>query len=383
MRASVLLSIASIVLASAKPIYHTSHDLICNPLDKSDCYPKVLVPTTEWQNIREGQSIPPGLHVRLNMETLVKEAKIMDDSDEEPNELVVVAQPETIEVSEPKATAPSQKNKVATEDLNDFLSAIAEVGDFDDKVRLLKALDVLEDLSHDIEFGAKLTTLEALTSLNNLLEKSNDEGVNEVVYRILSSSLRNNPEAIDNYLTHTPRQDILNLFSKINKSTLSLIKKRILGIILALNLNDLFHSIYFTNYGLAYLVDQYPHLEEENRIRLINIFEDVNLIGSDAKRSESPDNLMSEFLQTSLSGGKLSPAEVESYFNTLVGLHTEDKSLQPSSDFLEWLAEQVENRKELRKRGGEDLEFDRDMLRARHEVFGNRNGLRKAWADEL
>ena len=40
----------------------------------------VFVPTKEWQVIEEGQSIPPGLHVRMNLETGLKEAKLLDDS---------------------------------------------------------------------------------------------------------------------------------------------------------------------------------------------------------------------------------------------------------------------------------------------------------------
>ena len=40
----------------------------------------VFVPTKEWQTIREGQHIPPGLHVRMNLQTGLKEAKLLDDN---------------------------------------------------------------------------------------------------------------------------------------------------------------------------------------------------------------------------------------------------------------------------------------------------------------
>lgn len=36
----------------------------------------VFVPTSEWQHVKEGQSIPRGLHVRLNMATGEREAKL-------------------------------------------------------------------------------------------------------------------------------------------------------------------------------------------------------------------------------------------------------------------------------------------------------------------
>lgn len=35
-------------------------------------------PTNEWQTVHKGQAIPPGLHVRLNLQTGLKEAKLMD-----------------------------------------------------------------------------------------------------------------------------------------------------------------------------------------------------------------------------------------------------------------------------------------------------------------
>ena len=37
-----------------------------------------FIPTKEWQVVDDGQSIPPGLHVRINFETGVKEAKLLD-----------------------------------------------------------------------------------------------------------------------------------------------------------------------------------------------------------------------------------------------------------------------------------------------------------------
>ena len=41
----------------------------------------VFVATKQWQVVREGQAIPPGLHVRMNLQTGLKEAKLLDDED--------------------------------------------------------------------------------------------------------------------------------------------------------------------------------------------------------------------------------------------------------------------------------------------------------------
>lgn len=42
---------------------------------------EVFQPTSDWQMIRPGQGIPAGLHVRMNLQTGEKEAKLMDGDD--------------------------------------------------------------------------------------------------------------------------------------------------------------------------------------------------------------------------------------------------------------------------------------------------------------
>ncbi|XP_078087370.1 nucleotide exchange factor SIL1 isoform X2 [Mustelus asterias] len=46
-------------------------------LDPEDI--EVFYPTNKWQEVKPGQAIPAGLHVRLNLETGKNEAKILDD----------------------------------------------------------------------------------------------------------------------------------------------------------------------------------------------------------------------------------------------------------------------------------------------------------------
>jgi len=41
------------------------------------------VPTHEWQVIKQGQAIPAGLHVRMNFQTGIKEAKLMEQDNSE------------------------------------------------------------------------------------------------------------------------------------------------------------------------------------------------------------------------------------------------------------------------------------------------------------
>ena len=44
-----------------------------------------FVATHEWQEIREGQKVPSGLHYRMNLSTGKKEAKLMETEDETGN----------------------------------------------------------------------------------------------------------------------------------------------------------------------------------------------------------------------------------------------------------------------------------------------------------
>lgn len=39
----------------------------------------VFVATTEWQEIKKGHSVPAGLHYRINLQTGLKEAKLMEE----------------------------------------------------------------------------------------------------------------------------------------------------------------------------------------------------------------------------------------------------------------------------------------------------------------
>lgn len=43
-------------------------------------------PTTEWKRIGDDETIPPGLHVRINLQTGEKEAKLLHDSEQEGDE---------------------------------------------------------------------------------------------------------------------------------------------------------------------------------------------------------------------------------------------------------------------------------------------------------
>ena len=46
----------------------------------------IFVPTKEWKVVKDGQHIPPGLHVRMDFQTGVKEAKLLEPDEEKEEE---------------------------------------------------------------------------------------------------------------------------------------------------------------------------------------------------------------------------------------------------------------------------------------------------------
>ena len=45
--------------------------------------------THEWQEIKEGQKVPSGLHYRMNLQTGKKEAKILEDDNKSESSAVI------------------------------------------------------------------------------------------------------------------------------------------------------------------------------------------------------------------------------------------------------------------------------------------------------
>jgi len=74
-----------------------NNDQICSErIDENgerieECYDKIFKPTNEFQEIKEGQQLPKGLHIRMNFETGKKEAKLNEPENKVVNrELTIV-----------------------------------------------------------------------------------------------------------------------------------------------------------------------------------------------------------------------------------------------------------------------------------------------------
>lgn len=85
---------------------------------------KPFIPTDKWQTVEPGQAIPPGLHIRMNLQTGVKEAKLLDDEDEAKHSHA----PQVMESPEPantnKAVISVEKNDSEDEEETDPKAAL-------------------------------------------------------------------------------------------------------------------------------------------------------------------------------------------------------------------------------------------------------------------
>ncbi|KAK8082323.1 nucleotide exchange factor SIL1 [Apiospora saccharicola] len=196
-------------------------ELICHTDNPAECYPKVFSPTDEFQLVHDDQDLPSGLHVRMNIWTGEKEAKLNVPGAENAaleglpvEQAVMVVDPDLSEakpsipsgapvyepvgvVKEPRGKEPGffQALEKVKQHRNAAFSADSSI--------LEDALAELEDFSHDMYYGQQITGDEdILRALFHILTKRDSEEVTKRSYAdrrdflaatTLSSALQNNP----------------------------------------------------------------------------------------------------------------------------------------------------------------------------------------------
>ncbi|KAK6864745.1 hypothetical protein PG990_005818 [Apiospora arundinis] len=239
MRSIVRLSIAFLLLSfvvssiatvsSPPPVPASSSpsaegELICHTDNPAECYPKVFSPTDEFQKVHDDQDLPSGLHVRLNIWTGLKEAKLntpgLEDAALEGlpvEQAVMVVDPDLSEakpvipsgapvyepvgvVKEPKEKNPGFFQALDSVKLHRNAAFSAESSALED------ALAELEDFSHDMYYGQQIAGDEdILRALFQVITKRDAEEVSKRSYAdrrdflaatTLSSALQNNPPAL-------------------------------------------------------------------------------------------------------------------------------------------------------------------------------------------
>lgn len=416
----------SVAMASSNPT--KDQDLICVESPKKECYPKEFQPTNEWQVVREGQSVPKGLHVRLDMQTGLQEAKLLDESDktdtEDPNKKaieVVVNEEEGLIPLEEEKEVPEDESDVklkhqvknlesshhelspSLETLQNYKAATAPV--------LTSALESLADLGHELDFGALIVKQENLQPLLSIIQDTSFlPSIRETAVRALGASLRNNPDALNAASTHkittlliTTMKSILDNSSSISTDAQSnkLVGRLIyaLGSIVGTGQGDetLYagaNAEYFQAEGNSVLRQAFETAGPDVKRKIANFISDRILAWPIAEAQKWSNTFQNELTQN-----KLDEYTKSAVFETLVKMHefsldkqeplqgeqqvlrkrnnrNAEEELPVDDQFLNWLVKQAED-----KNADEDL--IKEAKRVRHDVFGNPLARRKAFDDDL
>lgn len=230
------------------PSPEASTSLICPNDNPTDCYPTLFQPTIHFQKIRPNQSLPPGLHVRLNIQTGEKEARLnVPEENESSREAIVVIddvprKQETVALgiiddktpvqlrlqdtpeqamharpyTPPRPAAPSDPDEVILYEA--AISILKQKPLVDRRTGtvhnsdIIDALETLTELAHSFDWGLTICRdAELVRTLFAFIGKtpSNDLEQSKPEYRsatllLLATAMQNNQDALSALLEHAP-----------------------------------------------------------------------------------------------------------------------------------------------------------------------------------
>lgn len=250
-RSQVAFVLIVIAVQSAQNELHpspkASTSLVCPTNDPSDCYPSIFQPTIHFQPIRPDQSIPPGLHVRLNLATGEKEARLNVPEEEEniqQGAIVVLdeggdqgEQKETGADDEERLIEPLQlklQHALAQEkhakpfkpppsmvddpaEYSLFEKAVSHLVEpknlHTDSRAILSSLKNLTELAHSLDWGLTITRDAKLCAcLVDFISKPalGDLKIRSESILILGTAVQNNPEALAALVSREIHEDTLS-----------------------------------------------------------------------------------------------------------------------------------------------------------------------------
>jgi nucleotide exchange factor SIL1 len=228
----------SAVASDAIPVRSSvkgDEELICH--DNTPCYPRLFTPTNDFQVIRKDQDLPPGLHVRLNLETGAKEAKFYNpDEDTGSSNNLVVVDPSSHSdelspsPSPPHNDAPVKPPKSAPSDRGTFDNAVVVLSDKSSSaVATLFALTSLEDLAHEIYWGEQLAAPSPVQRLLDLAASANPN-IRASAALVLGSACSNNPKALSKTIENVGGAGklLLPLLEAVGKETDAKARQRLI-----------------------------------------------------------------------------------------------------------------------------------------------------------
>lgn len=287
--------------ASSPP---ASTELICHTVHPSDCYPAIFQPTEHFQRIHDDQSIPPGLHVRMNLATGLKEARlnvpeppetphadlvIIDDPPPRPNIQKDPSVPELLELHDESHSettyerGPYQPAAFDVEESSLFSISIATLHSATIlSAADLPALSILQDLAHSIHWGVALTrdavvSQQLVSAIFSGYPASNE--VRSAAMLLLGTAIHSNPDALSallghSYLSEADMSPVLNVLAVLRQPEQDdmTLKTRTVFLLSQLCQNTEQLGIFVRSEGLLTLsdlfrVEQMPLNDENHKFR--------------------------------------------------------------------------------------------------------------------
>jgi hypothetical protein len=193
-----MLLILCIFAAAGADHFSNKEGQICR--NESFCFPETFTATHEFTVIQPEQLIPPGLHIRLNLTSGLKEGKLMPVpvANDSGSDLVLSDQSQKVNESSEQDVTISDISQDSTLSLEERTSLSLLLKD---DQTILQNLEFLEEISHDVDVGEELTV--NFNSIFLLLDHENDT-VKEHVLLIIGNSVSNNYKALNNLIKSTP-----------------------------------------------------------------------------------------------------------------------------------------------------------------------------------
>lgn len=361
-----------------------SSNLVCDKLTGEICHPLTFVPKAAWTEILPLQQLPIGLDIRMNLETGLKEAKLRD-----------------LNISQEELA----------EDEYDSLSELHEFTAMFESLKnnqgVVNTLEELIDFSHDYKHGSKIIQKEQNFIISKLKDSNTTDDVKDLYLRLLTSCLRNNPPAREIFFIKNVDFVVRSIADWVEQKKTLLLKRCV---------NILQNVAYKASPNVG-LIDNLEMLYNQTtdvdlKIKILEIFSDLELLTeveedqasfyfnpqekSIVKRNlDNKLNLESWFKEycEKIQIDSLDELYLAKFLKTLVKFKELDSDLKTDEDFTKWIAQESMSRfskleddknNKLKSRDLEQELFDREFIRIRHEVFGNKMASRiKMPLDEL
>lgn len=394
--AAVALELLAVGYASRVVV--NEEGMICPDDVTENCYPELFVPEEDWKPIKEGQIIPPGLQVRLSLNSDEREAKFVDNHKEKKvsgnaNQGESYRRPvkQALAVVESETPLAKGIQYIQQQFKNGKIPRKLSYGE------IMDHLTTLEEASSEIESGVAISkALQSLLHLTGLYDNDNVRSfgltfrqlnkVKEMSYKILASAFRNNQEAQSELMHHITDQAGF-LKRLVHHDDNSVVSKSRFGLLGSLLNNANFDAAYIEGGIERDLLKQYDvNTDSGVKSRILTILEDRQMEKREYVENEGIDLsglpaeeryaklLESQLIKSTLIGDTVT----KELLNVLKAMKLRKNSVfRPSGPFLDWLSLEIEKAKgspHKRDNNSQDIE---ELILLRHEVFGNRLGSRK------